>query len=184
MIRLQDNPPIVSPEAALHQDPPLTWTAVYTKPRQEKSLAWDLLQKRIPFFLPMVVRETSSGGRRRRNLYPLFPSYLFAGGGEAELLSLLKTDRAVQLVHAEPSGQAQLRQELTALETALRHFPDSLELHPRLLPGVLARIKSGPMAGVEGLVIQVGSHHKLWLAVSCLGVGATVEIHPDLVEAI
>jgi hypothetical protein len=40
------------------------------------------------------------------------------------------------------------------------------------------------MSGVEGVVLQAGSKHKLWLGVSCLGVGATVEIHPDLVEAI
>ena len=183
MIRLQDNPPIAWPEGVFGEVPPREWTAVYTKPRQEKALAWDLLQKKIPYFLPMVQRETSSGGRRRRNLYPLFPSYLFVAGDEAEQLGALKTDRAVRLVRAEPGGQPQLRRELTALETALKQFPDSLELHPRLAPGAPVRIKAGPMAGVEGVVLQVGAKHKLWLGVSCLGVGATVEIHPDLVEA-
>ncbi len=182
MLRLEDNPPILWPDTALSEEPSREWTAVYTKPRQEKALAWDLRQKQIGYFLPMVQRETSSGGRRRRNLYPLFPSYLFVAGGEAERLSALKTDRAVQLVRAEPSGQQQLCEELRALELALRHFPNSLELHPRLTPGAPARIKAGPMAGVEGLVLEGGAHNKLWLAVSCLGVGATVEIHPDLVE--
>jgi hypothetical protein len=98
MIRLQDNPPIVWPEGLFAEDHPREWTAVYTKPRQEKALARDLLQKKIAYFLPMVLRETSSGGRRRRNLYPLFPSYLFVAGGEAEQLATLKTDRAVRLV--------------------------------------------------------------------------------------
>jgi transcription antitermination factor NusG len=184
MIPLKDNPPILWPDVVLSRDAEVEWTAVYTKPRQEKALAWDLLQKKIPYFLPMVQRETSSGGRRRRNLYPLFPSYLFIAGGEAEQISVLKTDRAVRLVRTEPGGQSTLRGELTALEMALRNFPDSLELHANLLPGVPVRIKAGPMAGIEGIVLQVGSKHRLWLGVSCLGVGATVEIHPDLVEAI
>jgi transcriptional antiterminator RfaH len=184
MIPLKDNPPIVWPDGVLSGDSTVEWTAVYTKPRQEKALAWDLLQREAPFFLPMVLRETSSGGRRRRNLYPLFPSYLFVAGGEAEQLKALRTDRAVRLVRAEPGAQQQLGDELRALELALRHFPNSLELHPRLTPGVPARIKAGPMAGVEGLVLDGGSHNKLWLAVSCLGVGATVEIHPDLVESL
>jgi transcriptional antiterminator RfaH len=184
MLQLGDNPPVIWPESALAEEPPLHWAAVYTKPRQEKALAWDLRHKGITYFLPMVLRETSSGGRRRRNLYALFPSYLFVAGGEAQQLAALKTDRIVRLVHAKPSEQAQLRQELSAFELALRHFPQSLELHPRLTPGVPARIKAGPMAGVEGLVLQSGASNKLWLAVSCLGVGATVEIHPDFVEAI
>ena len=32
------------------------WMVVYTKPRQEKSLARDLLRRSIPFYLPLVKR--------------------------------------------------------------------------------------------------------------------------------
>ena len=182
MIRLQDNPPISWPENVLASESTLSWTAVYCKPRQEKALARDLYQKQIPYFLPMVVKETSSGGRRRRNLYPLFPSYLFLAADEPQQLEALKTDRIVSLIRPPQGGEATFRQELTGLAVALQNFPDSLELQPRLTPGVPARIRSGPMAGIEGIVLQVGSRHKLWMGVSCLGVGATVEIHPDLVE--
>ncbi len=184
MIRLEDNPPLVWPADALAPETQLTWAAIYSKPRQEKALARDLQQKGVAYFLPMVLRETSSGGRRRRNLYPLFPSYLFLAGGDAEQLAALKTDRAVKMIRPDKGGEETLRRELTALAQALEHFPDSLELHPRLTPGARARVRSGPMAGIEGVVTQVGSRHKLWLGVSCLGVGATVEIHPDLVEAL
>ncbi|MCC6493147.1 MAG: hypothetical protein IT424_09005 [Pirellulales bacterium] len=182
MIRLEDNPPVVSPASALEAGSDLLWTAVYCKPRQEKALAWELHQRNIPYFLPMVLRETSSGGRRRRNLYPLFPSYLFIAGGEAERLGVLKTNRAVNLIRPPQGGEEVLRRELTALAAALQSFPDSLELQPRLQAGVAARIRSGPMAGVEGVVLHVGARRKLWLGISCLGVGATVEIPADLVE--
>jgi transcription antitermination factor NusG len=107
---------------------------------------------------------------------------LFVAGGEAEQLSALKTGRAVRLVRADQGGERQFREELTALELALRNYPDSLELHPRLTPGTPARITAGPLAGIEGVVLDADSKHKLLLGVSCLGVGATVEIHPDLVE--
>ena len=39
------------------------------------------------------------------------------------------------------------------------------------------------MKDVEGVVLQAHNKRKLWLGVSVLGVGATVEIHADLVEA-
>ena len=94
----------------------LTWTAVYCKPRQEKALANDLVRKEIAYFLPMVLRETTSGGRRRRNLYPLFPSYLFFAGGEAERLAVLKTDRTVRLIEIGDAEQPRFRQEIAALE--------------------------------------------------------------------
>ncbi len=46
----------------------------------------------------------------------------------------------------------------------------------------LGRVKSGALKDVEGVVLQHEQRHKLWLGVTALGVGATVEIHPDLVD--
>jgi hypothetical protein len=183
MLRLQDNPPIVGPSAAAIEDESLAWNVAYCRPRQEKALAADLLEREIPYFLPMVLRESSSGGRRRRNLYPLFSSYLFVGGGERERLAALKTDRIVHFVPVCEEGQSTLTRELRYLYLALEHCPTSIELYSRLVPGARARITSGPMKNVEGIIVHAKNKRKLWLSVSVLGVGATIEIHADLVEA-
>ena len=161
---------------------PGSWSAAYCKPRQEKSLAWDLLQRDVSYFLPMVMRETSSGGRRRRNMYPLFPSYLFFAGGEQERLKVLKTDRVVSIVDISDVEQERFRQEISGLEKALECYPESIELYPRIVPGAVVRITSGPMKDIQGVIIQSENKRKLWLGVSVLGVGATVEIHADLVQ--
>jgi hypothetical protein len=39
------------------------------------------------------------------------------------------------------------------------------------------------MRDIEGIVLRAQNKRKLWLGVSVLGVGATVEIHADLVAA-
>jgi transcription antitermination factor NusG len=117
-------------------------------------------------------------------LYPLFPSYLFVAGEETERLVALKTERIVRFVDVDEGRQAQLRAELAGLEQALRCFPRSVELYAHLAVGVCVRVKAGPLKNVEGVILQIGQRHKLWLGVSALGVGATVEIHPDLVEAL
>ena len=187
MLQLDQNPPMASSgrtgggefEPA---DWDRLWMVAYCKPRQEKALAWDLRRRGASYFLPMVLRETSSGGRRRRNLYPLFPSYIFVAAGEAERLAVLKTERTVRLIEVEAAEQDALRRELLALETALRIDPRSLELYPRLAIGARVLVKAGPLKGIEGVVLQFGHKRKLWLGVTALGVGATVEIHPDLVE--
>lgn len=183
MLKLASNPPMKFPAEIAPAEVTGEWMVAYCKPRQEKALAWDLVRKQVTYFLPMVLRETSSGGRRRRNMYPLFPSYLFFAGGEAERLAVLKTDRTVRLIEISDAEQPRFQREIAALETAVEHCPQSLELYPRLVPGALVRIAAGPMKNVEGVVLQADNKRKIWLGVSVLGVGATVEIHADLVVA-
>jgi transcription antitermination factor NusG len=182
VIRFKDNPPMSWPSAISIAETTSPWTAAYCKPRQEKALAWDLTRREVRYFLPMVMRETSSGGRRRRNMYPLFASYVFFAGGEQERLGVLRTDRVVRLIDIAEAAQAQFRRELESLEKAVACCPNSIELYPRLVPGTLVRIAGGPMKDVEGVVLQSHNKRKLWLGVSVLGVGATIEIHADLVQ--
>lgn len=182
MLALRDNPPTTWPSDLSLAEVSDDWSVAYCKPRQEKALAWDLSRKQIRYFLPMVQRETTSGGRRRRNLYPLFPSYLFFIGSDAERLAVLKTDRAVRLIEINPSERPRFQSEIAALDTAIRVCPGELELYPRLVPGTRVRIKAGAMKNVEGIILQADNKKKLWLGISALGVGATVEIHADFVE--
>ena len=185
MLSLADNPPVLY---AAHEGEPADvlwhqcWRAAYVRPRQEKALARELLERQVTYFLPMVVRETSSGGRRRRNLHALFPSYLFFAGDDDARLACLRTNRTVQLIEPEGEEHDRLRDELQALATVLQTNPAKLELHNALVPGSHVRVKSGPMRDVEGTVIETGSTTRLQLAVTLLGVGVVVEIHPDLVE--
>ncbi len=186
LLRLAENPPLVCSssggETLTEADWLDTWRVAYVKPRQEKSLARDLAERGITYFLPMVLRETSSGGRRRRNYYPLFPSYLFFAGDDDVKLAMHRTQRLVQVINPKPEQQPVLQRELRSLATALAHAPGDVELYRHLQPGTPVWVKSGPMRGIEGTVLEVGHSHRLQLAVSLLGVGAVVEIHADLVE--
>jgi transcription antitermination factor NusG len=189
MLQLSNNPPIAyssstGDDGLAAVDWEQKWTAAYCKPRQEKALARDLRERNTTYFLPMVLRETSSGGRRRQNLYPLFPSYLFLPAGEAERLAALKTNRVVRFVDVGDAQQSTFLREIATLETALRNCPKTIELYAHLAAGTRVLVKAGPLKGIEGIVLQHEQRHKLWLGVTALGVGATVEIHPDLVEAI
>lgn len=186
MLRLADNPPITYSAAVAsglsELDWERTWRVAYLKPRQEKSLAKDLIERGVTYFLPMVLRETSSGGRRRKNMYPLFPSYLFFAGDEDARLACLRTDRTVQLLEPDGENQRRMREELRSLSLVMDNHPDDVELYNALQPGSHVRVKSGPMRDVEGTILKSGSSTKLQLAVTLLGVGVVVEIHPDLVE--
>ena len=172
------------PDESALSDIRLAWSAAYCKPRQEKALAHELCRKQVPYFLPMVLRETISGGRRRRNLYPLFPSYLFFAGDESQRLAMLKTDRVVRWIEISDAQQPRFRREMQYLQIAVQNAPESLELYPRLVSGAAVRVTTGVLKNVEGIIIQSQNKRKLWLGVSILGVGVTLEIHADFVTLI
>jgi hypothetical protein len=185
MLSATDNPPLTFPldaDLVSIATPEAPWHAAYCKPRQEKALAWDLMRLEIPYFLPMVERETFSGGRRRRGLYPMFKSYLFFSGDFDTRLRALRTNRIVRLVDPTEHQAREFAEQLAAICLALRTAPDKVELHPRLIKGAKAAINSGPMKGIEGVVINDRNKKKLWIEVSILGVGATIELHADLLE--
>lgn len=185
-MQLCDNPPLAfsanSGDCLSVHDWAQTWSVVYTKPRQEKSLAHDLKDRGVTYFLPAVHRQTSSGGRRRQNLYPLFPSYLFIAGEDDARLQCLKTKRTAHFIQPAKEQQETLRTELQALCTALHVAPKKVEIYKSLLPGVPVTVKSGPLKGVSGTIVSIQNARKLQLSVTILGVGAVVEIHADLVE--
>ena len=158
------------------------WSAAYTKSRQEKSLAADLLERGVPYFLPMIERVIVSGGRRRRGLHPLFASYIFFQDDETSRLSLMRTNRVVQVISPSDAEQSRFRMEMQSLEKALLACPGKIELHPRVVNGARVRILSGAMKGIEGLVVQSNNRSKIWLQVTALGTGVLVEVPTDLLE--
>ena len=60
------------------------WLVIYTKSRQEKALARQLLSFEIPFYLPLVPKDNLIRGRRVRSQIPLFPGYVFLFGSDPE----------------------------------------------------------------------------------------------------
>jgi len=183
MLRLADNPPMTFPPEADLGEVGGAWRAAYTKPRQEKLLAWDLQRLGIPYFLPLLQRDVVSAGRRRTGVYPLFASYLFFAGDDAARLEALKTDRIVRLLDPQPAQQAEFRRQLSAICRALRAAPSTVRFHPHAVRGTRVVVRAGALQGVEGIVLEDRSPKRLWIGVSLLGVSATVEISADLVEA-
>lgn len=65
MLKLSENPAILTPEVQSLNELTGTWWVAYTKPRFEKAFAWDMLSRGIGYFLPMREKITFSGGRKR-----------------------------------------------------------------------------------------------------------------------
>src|SRR4051812_22597374 len=98
MLKLSENPPVLSPAVGSLRELTGPWWVVHTRPRNEKAFAWELIDKHVPYFLPQIKRTIFSGGRRRAGMLPLFPSYVFIAGGAEARLAALQTQRVCTVI--------------------------------------------------------------------------------------
>lgn len=164
------------------EDSAANWWVLFTKSRQEKALASELLSNRIPFYLPLVAQDHFYQGRRRTAHLPLFSGYLFLFASEDERMRMLGfTRRLLQMINV--TDQSQLRQDLQHV----RRLIDSgapLTVEQRLQPGAKVRVKSGTLQGMEGTITSRRSGTRLLIAVHFLQSGVSIEIDDYMVEPI
>jgi transcriptional antiterminator RfaH len=166
-------------EAAPDDAPGRRWFALYTKARQEKSLARELLKYGVPFYLPLVRQTRVARGRKRISLVPLFGGYLFLYGSEEERVRGLTTNRVSRVLAVEDPDQLvfdlrQLHQLIAA------NAP--LTVESRLSPGQRVRVRQGAFGGLEGLVLKRRGQTRLLVSINFLQQGASVEIDDFLLE--
>ena len=181
MLKKSENPPISWPEAVSIRDFAGHWWIAHTKSRNEKALANSLVSKEISYFLPMNWNVRRQKGRTIRSLLPLFPGYLFFNGDENARLEVLRTNRVANILMVE--DQERLVGELFQIEVALKSGAE-LKPHKYIDVGQTCRVKAGPLADIEGIVIQTHGHAKLVLKVDMLGQAASVEIETDMIEVV
>jgi hypothetical protein len=181
MLKVSDNPPMLPPTAQNLRDLSGQWWVAHTRARFEKAFAWDLLERGIGFFLPMVERVTVSGGKKRRVFMPLFSSYVFLCGTAEQRQEALRTNRLCQTI--EVADQEGLVCELTSIECAIRANMH-LSPYPQAAVGQRCRIIAGALTGLEGVVIQQARRARVVLEVQMLGQGAVIEVDVDILETI
>ena len=179
---LTENPAILTPQVQSLTELTGTWWVARTKARFEKVFAWDMFSHGIGYFLPMREKIIFSGGRKRCVMVPLFTSYVFFCGTEQDRYMALKTNRLCQTI--EVIDQDSLVEELVSIEKALLSKA-IIDNYPQLPVGGHCRIKSGPMMGIEGVVIErKDTKARMVIEVTILGQGAVVEIDSDLLEPV
>jgi len=182
MLKLSDNPAILTPEVDSLTKLNGTWWVAYTRPRFEKAFGRDMMKLGIGYFLPMREKVIFSGGRKRRVMAPLFTSYVFICGTEMDRHIAMATNRLCHTI--EVFDQELLVSELAAIEKSLANRA-VLDVYPSLVVGSRVRVMSGPMMGIQGVVIgRRNGQARMVLEVTALGQSVLIEIDADLLEPI
>jgi transcription antitermination factor NusG len=159
------------------------WYAAYTFANHEKCVAQELEQRSVECFLPLYESVRRWRDRRVRLYLPLFPGYVFLRIALKERLRVLMIRSVVRLVGFNGLPAALPYLEIEALRTGLT-CPLRAEPHPFLKKGRRVRIKSGPFAGMEGVMVRRKSNFRVVLSLELLVRSIVVDIDSADLEPI
>ena len=159
------------------------WYAVYTHPRAEKVVAQHLNLRRIENFLPLYSKLSRWKNGMRMNLeLPLFPGYLFVKICLVDRIRVLQTPSVALLVGSATQPLAVPEPEVEIMRAQLSLV--AAEPHPFISVGDRVHVRSGPLAGLEGFLIQKKNEYRFVLSINMIMQSIAVEVDACDIEPI
>ncbi|MGD0830171.1 MAG: UpxY family transcription antiterminator [Terracidiphilus sp.] len=160
------------------------WFAIYTTPRHEKRVVQHLGIREIEYYLPLYhpQHRWSDGSLVTLDL-PLFPGYVFVHIDRSLRVRVLEIPGVLTFVGGTGGKPAPLPEvEIEALRSglALRRA----EPHPLLTVGQRARIRSGALTGMEGVVLRQKNSLRVVLTVELIMQSVAVEVDISELEVV
>jgi transcription antitermination factor NusG len=163
--------------------PARSWFAVYTICRHEKRVARHLEQRQIEHFLPIYRTEHNwRDGSRVTLELPLFPGYVLVRIPTTERVSVLEVPGVISMIGSASHPAPLPDLEVEALRAGLD--PTRAEPHPLLTVGQRVRVKTGALAGIEGIVVRKKGGLRLVLTLDLLMQSIAIEVNGDDVEPV
>jgi transcription antitermination factor NusG len=163
---------------------PSRWFALYTTSRHEKRVAQHLSQREVEFYLPLykAQRKWANGLRVTLDL-PLFPGYLFVRISRSDRSRVLGVPGALSVVGGTGGEPGWLPDE--TIECLRQGVAERLARpHPVLTAGQRVRIRSGALAGFEGVVVRAKSSLRVVLTLANIMQSYSVEVGMEDLEAL
>ena len=159
------------------------WFAAYTATHHEKQVLAQLADRRVDTYLPLYKADRQWKKRPAVTIdLPLFPNYVFVRISQSQRTAVLGTPGVYSIV-----GSAQRSWELPEweIETLRAELPKrKVQPHPYLAVGDRARIKSGVMAGLEGVIVRQKNNLHLVLSLDQIMQSIAIQVAPEELEPI
>ncbi|MFQ5713972.1 MAG: UpxY family transcription antiterminator [Candidatus Scalinduaceae bacterium] len=164
----------------------MKWYAVHTRSRHEKQVDSLLSDKGVETFLPLINTLSRRRDRKKFVDIPLFPGYIFVHMDEdEEHISNIRYTRGVARIlgtdtdRPTPIPDKQILDIKTIIESKVK-----LDPFPYLKKGTRVRVKSGPLKGVEGILVERKGSYKIVIRIDLLQRGAAAEVYIADIESI
>lgn len=176
-------PPDPSQTEIIQRQPDHAWYALYTRHHHEKSIARTLTGKGFTVFLPVYAASHQWKDRTKVVMLPLFSCYVFIQGGLHRQLDIVTTPGIYGFVCFAGVPATIPPQEIDGIRQAVERCI-KIEPYPFIHQGDRVRVTTGPLEGIEGILVRKKNFSRLVLTVELLGKSAAVEVDVATVERI
>jgi transcription termination/antitermination protein NusG len=156
----------------------LPWFALYVKPRHEKNVAIMLQAKGYEVFLPTYSHRVKY---HKTFELPLFPSYVFCRLDLWKRLPVMTTPGVFSIVGNGPEPEPVSEQELEGVRRVLQSGLVPIPW-PYVRPGDEVSLDSGPLKGVEGVVVDASNGKWLVVSVNLLRRSVAVKVDREFLR--
>jgi transcription antitermination factor NusG len=154
-----------------------SWFALSVVPRKEKATAQTLRAKGYEDFLPMYSVRRRWSDRIKNVEMPLFPGYVFCRFDPRIRLPILKIPSVMAVAGIGKTPEPISDSEIADLQTVCRSGLNPVPC-PYLTVGAKVRLREGPLAGVEGILLDAGDT-QLVLSVTLLQRSVSIHVERD-----
>jgi transcription antitermination factor NusG len=158
------------------------WHALYTRHQHEKSIARLLSNTGHEVFLPTFSVTRKARERTKHLSLPLFPCYVFIRGGLDRRIQILTTPGVFAIV-AWGGKPAIIPEEQIEAVRQMVASSNPVEPYPYLECGDRVRVATGPLRGLEGILLRKKNQFRLIVSFEMLGRSAAIEIDISCLEA-
>lgn len=154
---------------------PSRWFAVRVKSQHERAVALTVRHKGFEEFLPLYQRRHRWSDRWKSVEVPLFPGYVFCRLDPMHRLPVLTVPGVLYFVGIGKTPAAIDDGEMLAIQSAVR---SGLRMEPwaYLDVGQRVRLEEGPLAGLEGILVDIRKECRVVVSLSLLKRSVSVEI--------
>jgi len=159
------------------------WFAVFTTPRHEKRVEEHFRVREIESFLPLyqTPRQWKDGSKGTLQL-PLFASYIFVRISFGERLPVLAIPGVISIVGGGRESSSVPGSYIHFLREGLQQ--GKIQPHSYLTSGTRVRIRSGLMAGMEGILLRNKNDFRVVIALEMIMKSVRVEVEMDDIEPV
>jgi transcription antitermination factor NusG len=158
------------------------WYAAYTRANHERRVADQLVERGMEYFLPQYESLRNWKDRRVRLQMPLFPGYVFVHLALQNRLRVLQVPGVACLVGFAGRPMAVPEEEFARIRGFLNKGLRA-EPHPYLQAGRRVRVRSGPLEGMEGIVLRRKNGWRLVISLDLIHRAMDVDVDGADLEA-
>ena len=159
------------------------WFVIQTKPRNEKKVEKQIIDKGVEVFLPLITSIRYWSDRKKKVQIPMFSGYLFVHASKDErVLAIKNTIGAIRYLFYEKRPAKLTENEIEGIRLSLI-APERVKVeHSSFCRGDMVMITRGVFKGMKGSVTEIRGNYKLTVNIYELSMSLNIVLNPNEIE--